>query len=65
MLAWTNIMADCEWLIRPEITAHVAKLGEITGKTRVLYSELGEITGKTRDLPGGGQKVPSLRANTN
>ena len=27
---------------------HVAKLGEITGKTRVLYSELGEITGKTR-----------------
>ncbi len=24
---------------------HVAKLGEITGQTRVLYSELGEITG--------------------
>ncbi len=32
---------------------HVAKLGEITGKTRVLYSELGEITGKTLVLPGG------------
>ena len=32
---------------------HVAKLGEITGKTRVLYSELGKITGKTRVLPGG------------
>ena len=31
----------------------MAKLGEITGKTRVLYSELGEITGKTRVLPGG------------
>ena len=37
----------------PETTAHVAKLGEITGKTRVLYSKLGEITGKTRVLPGG------------
>ncbi len=31
---------------------HVAKVGEVTGKTRVLYSELGE-TGKTRVLPGG------------
>ncbi len=31
----------------------VAKLGGITGKTRVLYSKLGEITGKTRVLPGG------------
>ena len=31
--------------------AHVAKLGEITGKTRVLYAELGEVTGKTRVLP--------------
>ncbi len=28
----------------------MAKLGEITGKTRVLYSELGEITGETRVL---------------
>ncbi len=35
------------------LTSHLAKLGEITGKTRVLYSELGEITGKTRVLPGG------------
>ena len=25
----------------------MAKLGEITGKIRVLYSELGEIKGKT------------------
>ncbi len=32
------------------LAPHVAKLGEITGKTRVLYSELGEITGKTRFL---------------
>ncbi len=32
---------------------HVAKLGEITGKTRVLYSELWEITGKTRVMPCG------------
>ncbi len=32
--------------------SHVAKLGEITGKTRVLHSKLGEITGKTRVLPG-------------
>ncbi len=32
---------------------HLAKLGEITGKTQVLYSELGEITGKTRVLPVG------------
>ena len=30
------------------------ELGEITGKTRVLYSELGEITGKTRS--GGSSK---------
>ena len=37
----------------PLIPAHVAKLGEITGKTRVLFSELGEITGKTRVLPCG------------
>ena len=34
-------------------SAHVAKLGEITGETRVLYSKLGEITGKTRVLPCG------------
>ncbi len=34
-------------------TSHVAKLGEITGKTRVLYSESREITGKTRVLPFG------------
>ena len=27
--------------------------GEITGKTRVLYSELGKITDKTRVLPCG------------
>ena len=33
--------------------SHLAKLGEITGKTRVLHSELGEITGKTRVLPCG------------
>ena len=33
--------------------SHLAKLGEITGKTRVLYSKVGEITGKTRVLPGG------------
>ncbi len=33
--------------------AHLAKLGEIVGKTRVLYSELGEITGQTRVLPCG------------
>ncbi len=32
------------------VTTHMAKLGEITGKTRVLFSELGEITGKTRVL---------------
>ena len=35
------------------VTANVAELGEITGKTQVLYSELGEITGKTRVLPCG------------
>ena len=29
------------------------KFGEITGKTRVSYSELGKITGKTRVLPCG------------
>ncbi len=29
---------------------HLAKLGEITGKTRVLCSKFGEITGKTRVL---------------
>ncbi len=29
----------------------MAKLEEITGKTRVFYSELGKITGKTRVLP--------------
>ena len=34
-----------------ELQARMAKLGEITGKTRALYSELGEITGKTRVLP--------------
>ncbi len=34
-----------------KLDTHVAKLGEITGKTRVLYSELMEITGKTRVLP--------------
>ncbi len=33
--------------------SHVAKLGEIMGKSPVLYSELGEITGKTRVLPCG------------
>ena len=32
------------------IIGYMAKLGEITGKTRVLYSELGEIT---RVLPFG------------
>ena len=32
---------------------HVAKLGEITGKTWVLYSELKEITGKTPVLACG------------
>ncbi len=36
-----------------ELFTHLAKLGEITGKTRVLYSELGEITGKTQVLPCG------------
>ncbi len=35
------------------VTSHMAKLGEITGKTRVLYSKLGEITGKSRVLQGG------------
>ncbi len=41
------------WLsfLCPLLQPHVAKLGEITGKTRVLYSESGEITGKTRVLP--------------
>ncbi len=40
--------------------AHVAKLDEITGKTRVRYSELGEITGKNRVLPCGLQKPQRL-----
>ena len=31
----------------------MAKLGVITGKTRVLHSELREITSKTRVLPCG------------
>ncbi len=35
------------------LITQLAKLGEITGKTRVLYSELGEITGKTWVLPCG------------
>ena len=35
------------FLTQKEIT-HVAKLREITGKTRVLYPELAEITGETR-----------------
>ncbi len=34
-------------------TPDPAKLGEITGKTQVLYSELGEIAGKTRVSPCG------------
>ncbi len=38
-------------LILSHPTTHVAKLGEITGKTRVLYSEFGQITGKSRVLP--------------
>ncbi len=42
--------AECD---QRSLITHVAKLGEITGKTRVLYSEFGEITGKTRVLPGG------------
>ena len=29
----------------------LGKMAEITGKTRVLYSELGEITGNARVLP--------------
>ncbi len=29
------------------VCTHVAKLPEITGKIRVLYSEVGEITGKS------------------
>ncbi len=39
--------------ISQNMVTHVAKLGEITGKTRVLYSKLGEITGETRVLPSG------------
>ncbi len=38
--------------------SHVAKLGEITGKTRVLYLELGEITGKTCQV--GSLQISSL-----
>ncbi len=34
----------------------MAKLGEITGKTRVLSSEMGEITVKTWVLPYGAVK---------
>ncbi len=36
-----------------ETITHVAKGGEITGKTGVLYSEFVEITGKARVLPDG------------
>ena len=43
--------------VRASNTTQVAKLGESTGKTRVLYSELGEITGKTRVLPRGNPKL--------
>ncbi len=39
------------------MATHLTKLGEITGKTRVLYSELGEIIGKTRVLPDGQMAV--------
>ncbi len=46
---WIHVHLS-KWTERP---SRVAKLGEITGKTRVLYSKLGEITGKTRVLPGG------------
>ncbi len=35
------------YLVIAQVPTHVAKLGEITGKTRVLDSELGEITGKS------------------
>ena len=33
--------------------SYMEKLGEITGKTRVVYSELAGTTGKTRILPCG------------
>ncbi len=38
---------------RSNNTTHVAKPGEITGKTRVIDLKSGEITGKNRVLPGG------------
>ncbi len=49
-LSFLNEKASRLIVLRPP---HVAKLGEITGKTRVLYSELGKITGKTRVLLRG------------
>ena len=53
----TLMVAICKVLMQTSFWnqehAHVAKLREITGKTRVFYSKLGEITGNTRVLPGG------------
>ncbi len=49
----THVAILRPWWGKTRVPTHLAKLGEITGKTRVLYSELGEITGKTRVLPGG------------
>ncbi len=43
----------------------MAKLGEIheiTGKTKVFYSNLGEIAGKTRGLPCG-HSIPILHSS--
>ncbi len=48
-----NIVMPCKQSCKLVSSSHVAKLGEITGKTRVLYSKFGEITGKTRVLPCG------------
>ncbi len=48
------VMCEC---CNQKPTTHLAKLGEITGKTRVLYSELGEITGRTRVLPCGNLNI--------
>ncbi len=47
------ILQGCQRCQKSLATSHNAKLGEITGKTRVLYSEWGNITGKTRVLPCG------------
>ncbi len=51
-----TVLFDLEFLFLGRVSltklTHLAKLGEINGKTRVLYSELGEFTGKTRVLPG-------------